>query len=167
MLISNKFLIKNHLLMKNLLLLFFCSINYCSFAQLHSTMPPEAGIFYSKAMRSANPEIKNLIERNAHSLNGRNVNSDSLIIILKKDPLLKKMNQHDIEAICVLILVQASKNSDAELKSLVIKLRDNKNFSQNNGTETILEYKSKLADSISIIMKNISASQESAINNFK
>lgn len=153
--------------MKHLLLLFFCCINYCGFTQLHSTMPPEAGIFYFKAMRSANPEIKSLVERNAHSLNRRNVNTDSLITTLKKDPLLKKMNQPDIEAICVLILVQASKNSDVELKSLVLKLRDNKNFSENNGTEIIFEYKSKLADSIGLIMKNFSAWQESAINNLK
>ena len=36
-----------------------------------------------------------------------------------------------------------------------------------NKTETILDQKSKMAKNISMVMKKISASQESAINNLK
>ena len=115
--------------MKNLLPFIFCGFSFCSFAQVHSAMPPEASAFFNNAMRSIKPEIKNLIERNANNLKGRNVNADSLTNTLKKDPLLKKINQHDIEAITVLIMVQASKNADAELKNLVINMRKNNNQS--------------------------------------
>ncbi len=156
--------------MKNLLPFIFCGFSFCSFAQVHSAMPPEANAFYNNAMRSINPAIKSLIEKNAHKLKSRNVDSDSLTNELKKDPLLKGINQHDIDAIVVLIMVQASKNADADLKNLVLKMRtaNDQNSDQSyNGTEIILEHKSRIAETIGMVMKKISASQESVINNLR
>lgn len=66
-------------------------------------------------------------------------------------------------------MVQVSKNADEELKKLVIALRkkyDN-NPPEKNGTDAILEQKSRIAENVSKVMKKISASQESAINNLK
>jgi hypothetical protein len=155
--------------MKYLLPFLFCSFSLSSFAQVHSAMPPEASSLYNYAMKSINPEIKNLIEREAHNLKGRNIDADNLINTLKKDPLLKKLDQHDIDAIAVLIMVQASKNADEDLKNLVMNMRKNNDQSSldSNKTETILDQKSKMAKNISMVMKKISASQESAINNLK
>ncbi|HEY8660094.1 MAG TPA: hypothetical protein VIL78_13760, partial [Hanamia sp.] len=76
---------------------------------------------------------------------------------------------HDIDAIAVLIMVQASKNADEDLKNLVMNMRKNNDQSalDSNKTETILDQKSKMAKNISMVMKKIPASQESAINNLK
>ncbi len=156
--------------MKNLLPFIFCGISFCGFAQVHTAMPPEATALYNNAMRSIKPEIKNLIEKGANKLKNRNVNSDSLANELKKDPLLKGINQHDIEAIIVLIMVQASKNADADLKNLVIKMRktnDQNSTESYNGTEAIIDHKSKIAETLAVVMKKISGSQENAINNLK
>ncbi len=69
------------------------------------------------------PGIKNLIEKNANKLTLRKVNIDSLIKELHKNPLLKKGNEKDLEAITILILVQVSKNADNELKDIVIHMK--------------------------------------------
>jgi len=132
-------------------------------------MPPEAGSFYNKAMPSINPDIKILIEKNAVHLKSAQVDTDSLSYALKKDPLLKKMKQPDLDAIAVLILVQASKNADADLKTLVINMRktNNQNTQKVDATVSLLEYKSKIAEGIPLLMKKISDSQESAINNLR
>lgn len=155
--------------MKNLLLFIFSHVTFCSFAQVHSAMPPEAGSFYNKAMPSINPDIKILIEKNAVHLKSAQVDTDSLSYALKKDPLLKKMKQPDLDAIAVLILVQASKNADADLKTLVINMRktNNQNTQKVDATVSLLEYKSKIAEGIPLLMKKISDSQESAINNLR
>ncbi len=154
--------------MKNLLLIIFCGFSFCSFAQVHSAMPPEASLFYTNAMNSIKPAIKSLIETDAHKLKNRNINADSLNNKLKNDPLLKGMKQHDIEAVGVLIMVQASKNADAELKNLVMNMhKTNEQNSAENETEMILEHKSKIAEAIAVSMKKISPSEESVINNLK
>ena len=155
--------------MKNLLLCIFCNLSACCFAQVHSAMPPDAGLFYNNAMQFVKPEIKELIQKKAAVLKHRNVKPDSLVNSLRNDDLLKKMTHQDLEALTVLILVQACKNADNELKGLVINLGKNEEekLSENNGTASLLEYKSKLAESIGIIMKKISKSQEAFINKFK
>lgn len=157
--------------MKNLLPFIFCAISFCGFAQVHSAMPPEAIVFYNNAMRSIKPAIKDVIQKNANKLRSRNINPDSLNSELKKDPLLKGMNQKDVEAITVLIMVQASKNADSDLKNLVIKMRktNDSNYANQdfNGTETILEHKSKIAETVAVAMEKISGSQENSINNLK
>lgn len=155
--------------MKNLLLCIFCNISVGCFAQVHSAMPLEAGLFYNNAMQSLKPEIKELIQKKAGALKHRNVKPDSLVNTLRDEDLLKKMHKQDLEALTVLILVQASKNADKELKDLVINLGKNeeKRLSENNGTASILEYKSKMANTISLVMKKLSGSQEAFINNYK
>ena len=156
--------------MKNLLPIIFCSFSFCGSAQVHCAMPPEASLFYTNAMRSIKPEIKNLVEMDAHRLKNKNINADSLVNKLKNDPLLKEMKQHDIAAIGILIMVQASENSDLELKNLVLKTRNtnDKNSSEKyNNAEMILEHKSKIAEAIAVTMKKISLSGESVINSLR
>lgn len=155
--------------MKNLLLFIFCCFSFWGFSQVHSAMPPEAKSFYQNAMRSINPEIKHIVENNAGKLKGRNVNTDSLSIELKKNPLLKKCNQREIQAITVLIMVRASKNADEYLKKLVMNMRkdDDGNSSAFDVTKPILEHKSRIAENINIAMKKMGASQENVIKNLE
>ncbi|MDP4285004.1 MAG: hypothetical protein Q8891_11300 [Bacteroidota bacterium] len=155
--------------MKNLFLFIFCGFSFYSYAQVHSAITPEASSFYNYAMQSIKPEIKNLIRKKANSLKGKTINTESLSDALKKEPLLHKMNQHDLEAISVLIMVQVSENTDADLKNLVMKMRRKNEQSTFDSikTETLLDQKSDIAKSINMAMKKISPSQESAINNLK
>ena len=131
-------------------------------------MPQEANNFYTKAMPSIKPQIKNFIEKNATALKGKTINIDSLCKALSKNQLLKNATRQDIEAIGVLIMVQATKNADEDLKSLVINKHKN-DFQQNtnNKVESILENKSNMAENASELMKRISGAQDLVINNLR
>lgn len=135
-------------------------------------MPSEANTFYQNAMLTIKPGIKNIIEKNANKLTRRRVNADSLIKELHKIPLLRDGNEKDLEAITVLILVQTSRNADSELKDLVIHMRHSNSDKSNdedckNTAALIVENKSEIAQSISIIMKKLSGSAEMAMDKFK
>lgn len=136
-------------------------------------MPPEANAFYSKAMANIKPQIKNIIEKNANGLKGRTINTDSLLKALIKNQLLINATPQDIEAIGVLIMVQTSKNADADLKDLVINMHKNErgktqaNDTPGNKVESILENKSKIAENVSILMKRISGAQDVVINSLR
>ena len=161
--------------MKNILPLFFLLISRFTTAQVNQVMPPEANTFYQNAMVTIKPGIKNIIEKNANKLTRRSIDVDSLIMQLRKIPLLREGNQKDLEAITVLILVQASRNADADLKNLVTHRRpsslENKTGEQDetcrNTAALILENKSEIAQSISVIMKKLSGSPEMAMDKFK
>lgn len=160
--------------MKNLLPFFFCAFSFCGFAQTNTVMSPEANIFYSNAMSAIKPEIKSIIEKNANNLKGRKVNIDSLSKTLRRDQLLKNASPHDIEAITVLIMVQTSRNADADLKQLVINMpktdqkanREIEKATQKR-VENILANKSHIAESVSSVMKKIVGSQDIVIDNLR
>ena len=155
--------------MKNILLLLFLFLYQFTFSQVNSVLPSEATTFYQNAMLSIKPGIKNLIEKNANKLTGHKVNVDSLMKELHKNALLKSGNEKDLEAITVLILVQASKNTDNELKEIVIHMRQSnaETESYKNSTVLLVQNKSDIADAVSLIMKNISGSPEMVMDKFK
>jgi endonuclease III-like uncharacterized protein len=153
--------------MKNFLPLIFFTVPFFINAQVNTVIPPEAGAFYSKAMPSIKPVMIALIKRNSINLRNRNVNADSLLSALKKDASLKGVNQHSVDAILVLIMIQMSINLDAELKDLVLGLRNDQTSKEGQSlTEEILDHKSRLAETVTFVFKKIS-SPESAINNLK
>lgn len=154
--------------MKNLLPILFSFFSFGSIAQVNTVMPQEANTFYTKAMPSIKSEIKSFIEKNATALKGKTINIDSLCKALSKNQLLQNATRQDIEAIGVLVMVQATKNADEDLKNLVIN--KHKNDSQeitNNKVENILENKSKMAENASELMKRISGAQDLVINNLR
>jgi hypothetical protein len=153
--------------MKNFLPLIFFSLPFFINAQVNTVIPAEAGAFFSKAMPSIKPAMIALIKRNGINLRNRNVNADSLLSALKNDASLKGVNQHGVEAILVLIMIQMSINLDAELKNLVLGLRNDQTSIEGQSlTEEILDHKSRLAETVTFVFKKIS-SPESAINNLK
>ncbi len=154
--------------MKNLLPIVFSFLSYGSIAQVNTVMPQEANTFYSKAMPSIKPEIKGFIEKNANALKGKATNVDSLCKILSKNQLLKNATRQDIEAIGVLIMVQATRDADEDLKNLVINKRKNDpGQNTNDKVENIIENKSKMAENASELMKRISGAQDLVINNLR
>lgn len=161
--------------MKTILPLLFLFLTHYTFAQVNSVIPAEANAFYQNAMLTIKPEIKNLIEKNAIKLTRRKVNVDSLIEELHKNPLLRNGNEKDLEAITVLILVQVSRNADSDLKDLVIHMRHSNSEKKNeeeeenckNTAALLVENKSEIAQSISVIMKKLSGSAEMVMDKFK
>lgn len=155
--------------MKNILPLFFLFLSQYTFAQVKSVLPSEANAFYQNSMKSIKPAVKNLIEKNANKLTGQKVNVDSLVKELHKNALLKNGNEKDLEAITVLILVQASRNADNELKDMVIHLSNSNAESEKyKSTATLLvENKSQIADCVALIMKKISGSPEMVMDKYK
>jgi hypothetical protein len=153
--------------MKKILPFIFLSLPFFSTAQVNTVMPPEAGAFYGKAMPTIKPAMIALIKRNAINLRNRNVNADSLLSALRKDASLKGINQHSLDAILVLIMIQMSINLDAELKEVVLRMRNNQSSKEAQSlTEEILNHKSKLAETVGYMFPKIS-SLETAINNLR
>jgi len=155
----------NLLLMKIFLLAIFCQLSFISPAQVRSAMPPEAATFYTNAMCCIKPEIRNQIEKNASDLKSNN--ADSLKKALKQNDAFIGLNSPEINGIAVLIMVQASKNADANLKEFVLNKGKNQVESATDQTKLLLDYKSDMAKSISFLMKNLLPSSQSVINNLK
>jgi hypothetical protein len=96
---------------------------------------------------------------------------------LNANTTLKGMSKNNIEGIIVLIMVQASKDADIDLKKMVLEIgrdneqkeeaRDEMNETQNLKLQMIMDHKSAMAEEVSYTMKKISASQQDIITNLK
>lgn len=157
--------------MKNLLPFLFLLFAPHVFSQVNAVLPSEAKTFYENAMLRVNPEIKHLIEKNANKLTGHKINVDSLERELKKSFLLKGRNESEIQAIAILILVQASKNADNNLKEMVIHKKQSNPESENEKDKTyasqLVENKSEIAQTVLLMMKKLSGTQEMVMEKFK
>lgn len=159
--------------MKIFLPFIFFSLSIAGYSQVNSVMPPEADLFYIHAMQTVKPEIKSTIEKNARNLKNRNVDTDSLSGFLRTDQSLKDITQKGIEAIAILIMIQSSKNADADLKEMVVNMQkdDGKSVSKDNphsgSVETILKNKSQIAANVSMLLKKLGSFQDIALNDLK
>ena len=136
--------------MKNLLFFAFFTLLLFSknlIAQVSKVIPPDADDFYNQSMP------------------------------LLRDITLKGISNNDIEGVIVLIMVQASKGADADLKRMVFEIsrkNDQKKESQeeinkiqNLKLQLIIDRKSDMAEEVSYAMKKISGTQQNIINNLK
>jgi hypothetical protein len=165
--------------MKNLLFFVFCTLLFSKgvIAQVSKVIPPEAEDFYNKSMPLLRPQVKNIVLHTAKTIENRKINTDNLSHSLKANTVLKGMGNNDIEGIIVLIMVQASKDADADLKSMVLEIshkNDQKKDSQeeineiqNLKLQMIIDRKSDMAEEVSYAMKKISGTQQNIINNLK
>lgn len=173
--------------MKNFLLFLCIVFTHQSIAQVPMAMPPDADAFYIHAMPIIKPQLKNVIVKSAYLLKNQQVNSDSLIKALHSNPVLKGMSDENIEAISTLIMVQASKDADEDLKKMVLSMRNkndaeevsNPNIGDKNKSlqeindkkqlmlQMIMHRKSKIAEEISLVIKKIYDNRENIINNLK
>lgn len=153
--------------MKYSILLTFCLWTLYSFGQLNSSMPPEASIFYNKAIDIISPEIRNVVLANSLKIKGKKIEAEKLVTELMKDTQLKKLNKADLDWIAILIMVQASKNTDDELKKKVVDLRKNPGQEGMDEIKRLSEFKSFLASNTAQLLENTTISQENALNNLK
>jgi hypothetical protein len=181
--------------MKKLLIFVFCLSGLKNLnAQVPTAMSPEANIFYSTAMPAVRQQVKNIVLQTAGAVKNYKANADSLSQKLRANKALKNMTANDIDGITVLILVQASKDADADLKLRVLRMSrrnqkqqeqttmqkvssnnvENKgrpaeevNDMENLKLHEIMERKSGMAQEINNFMKNISGNQQNIINDLR
>jgi len=159
--------------MKNFFSLIFYSFSLAGYGQVNSVMPPEAELFYNHAMRTIKAEIKSTIEKNANNLKNKIVDSDSLSGSLRTDASLRNLTQQGIEAVTILIMVQISKNADADLKDMVVNRQKDtdaqlsKDNSHSTAAEIILRNKSQIATDISNLMIELGSSRDMALDGLK
>jgi len=147
------------------------------FAQVSKVIPTEANDFYNKSMPLLRTPVKNIVLHTAKSIENRKINADSLTHALKANMTLKQMSNNDIEGIIVLIMVQASKDADADLKNMVLAIshsneqkenyQEDANERQHLQLQMIMDRKSDMAEEVSYVMKKISGTQQNIINNLK
>jgi hypothetical protein len=154
-------------------------------AQVPTTMPADANTFYNNSMPLLRPAVKSIVLQTAKAMKNRKANSDSLSKTLRAKTVLKGMSNNDIEGIVVLIMVQASKDADADLKNMVMgishqneqkesartarqqKPEDAIQDMQNLKLQMIIDRKSDMAEEVGYVMKKISGTQQNIINNLK
>lgn len=162
--------------MKKILLSICIVLSLQAKSQVHSAMPPEANEFFDKAMPVINPSVKNLITQSAMNLKNRRANADSLVKALRNNRLLKSMNDENIAGITTLIMVQASKDADEDLKKMVLGMKnDTQQVSTDDeikdkkqlALQLILNRKSNMAEEISLVLKRIPQDKENIINSLK
>lgn len=150
-----------------MILLSFCLYTVLAVAQANTTMPPEAILFYNKAIQHIKPDIKILMHKSALDLNHTRNDANGLLADLKQESILKKLSHSDLEGLAIIILVQATKNTDEDLKRKVMKLRKDPDQSGIEETKRIAEFKSFLAENIHQILKRSSNSLENVINSLR
>lgn len=153
--------------MKYSILITFCLWTFCSFGQLNSSMPPEASIFYNKAIDNISLEIKKVVLVNSLKIKDRKIEVEQLLLELNKEPRLRKLKKADLDWIAILIMVQASRNTDDELKRKVVELRKNPGQEGMDEIKSLSEFKSFLANNTTQLLERTTISQENALNNLK
>lgn len=157
-------------------------------------MPPDAAAFYNKAIPVIRQHIKDIVLQTASAIKRYNANADSLSRRLRGNHMLKGTSNSDIDGITVLILVQASRDADAELKFIVLAMSrrneqkqqqitiqsvsvnnakdENRSIGdaddiQNLRLQATIERKRRIAEEISVVMQKIQNTQQSIINDLR
>lgn len=172
--------------MKQVLVLVFSGFLFSLpiYAQVPAAMPPEADQFYNEAMPVVKEQVKNLIMKTAASLKNRNANADSLYKVLRTSSALKNLSEDQLKGLTALIMVQASKNADDDLKKMVLSM-NNRNDKATQKTqpqsgnptsaedekqlllEMIMQHKSRIAEEVSLVIKTISANKIDIISHLR
>lgn len=146
------------------------------YAQVPQVMPRDADEFYNKSMPLLRPEIRKIVLQTAETIKHSKIDADSLSEALRKNAAFRGMNNNDIAGVTVLIMVQASKDADAALKKMVLEISHKNDESNsvaqendlyNSKLQMIMDRKSGMAEEISYVMKKISGTQQSIINNLR
>lgn len=126
--------------MKTLLAFLVCSLLFIPFTATAQKEPsPEAEAFYNKAMAEINPKHVRWIKTTAAEVNEKKLSDADVMTRSKSYGVLGNLNGQDIEAIAFLVLMQASKSAQEDLKAIMAKVK------------SINEQKAKLRNSMNKI----------------
>lgn len=83
----------------------------------------EAQQLYEKMIRQINPRHVQWINNQSREAREKSLSSDSVMARTRSYAVLGSMNGQDIEAICFLVLMQASKSSQEDLKAIMAQVK--------------------------------------------
>ena len=110
--------------MKTLLAFLFCSLFFTPFNATAQNEPsPEAEAFYKKAMAEINAKHVRWIKTTAAEVNEKKLSEADVMTQSKSYGALSNLNTQDIEAIAFLVLMQASKSAQEDLKAIMAKVK--------------------------------------------
>ncbi|MBI5858076.1 MAG: hypothetical protein HZB42_10575 [Sphingobacteriales bacterium] len=84
---------------------------------------PEAEAFFNSAMEQINQRHVNWIKTTAKEANEKSLSPDDVVVRVNRYGVLGSMNGQDIEAIAFLVLMQASKSAQEDLKAIMAKVK--------------------------------------------
>lgn len=109
--------------MKILFSFLFCSLLLIPFtASAQNESSPEAEALYKKAMAEINAKHVRWIITTAAEVNEKKLSEADVMIRSKSYGALGNLNGQDIEAIAFLVLMQASKSAQEDLKAIMAKV---------------------------------------------
>lgn len=163
--------------MKLLFFTFCFPVAFSLHAQVPAAMPPEADAFYNEAMPVINAHLKTAVLKTAVAMKERKPNADSLYSALKKQSPFKELSEQNLRGVTTLIMVQAAKNTDDDLKKMVLSMNSKSSSAPSEKQEEfeqkqlrlkmIMLRKSKLAEEVSVVMKNISDNTSNIISDLR
>jgi hypothetical protein len=103
---------------------------------------PEADAFFNKAMSEINQRHVNWIKTTAEEANAKNLSPDDVMGKANRYGISGNMNGQDIEAIAFLVLMQASKSAQEDLKAIMAHVK-----SLNDKKQQLREANARLANS--------------------
>ncbi|HNU14426.1 MAG TPA: hypothetical protein PKI55_08175 [Chitinophagaceae bacterium] len=110
--------------MKTLLAFLVCSLLLITFTATAQNEPsPQAEAFYNKAMAEINSKHVRWIKTTAAEVNEKKLSDADVMTRSKSYGVLGNMNGQDIEAIAFLVLMQASKSAQEDLKAIMAKVK--------------------------------------------
>lgn len=110
--------------MKSFLTFLFYSLLFIPFTATAQKEPsPEAEAFYNKAMAEINPKHVRWIKTTAEEVNEKKLSDADVMTRAKSYGVLGSMNGQDIEALAFLVLMQASKSAQEDLKAIMAKVK--------------------------------------------
>lgn len=110
--------------MKTLLAFLFCSLLLIPFTATAQIEPSaEAEAFYKKAMAGINSKHIRWIKATAGEVNEKKLTDEDVMTRSKSYGALGNLNGQDIEAIAFLVLMQASKSAQEDLKAIMAKVK--------------------------------------------
>jgi hypothetical protein len=110
--------------MKILLSFLFCSLLFIPFTATAQNEPsPEAEAFYKKAMAEINAKHVRWIKSTASEANQKSLTDEEIQARASSYGMLGGMNGQDIQAIAFLVLMQASKSAQEDLKAIMAKVK--------------------------------------------
>jgi hypothetical protein len=126
--------------MKMQLIVFLSGLLIFSFAATaQQKISPESEAFFQKAMTQINSRHVSWIKSTAKEVNDKNIDEAGVKDLATQYAALGSMNNADIEALAFLVLMQAAKSAQEDLKSIMAHVK------------SINNQKSKLRDALSML----------------
>jgi uncharacterized protein (DUF3084 family) len=109
--------------MKWILYFFAAVVSIQGSAQELFSVPADAEAFYTRAMPVINLKYKNLVKQTAIQVKGMDISADSIASILRGSGNTLNLGNADIDALVILVMMEANKSAQEDLKSVMMEMK--------------------------------------------